>query len=241
MLHIYFIKIAHIHFLKTAFFYNVLAITNKICTSPLPYSKVLCSVLAALLSLSSTKTSGDWVVARTTITDSFLPKLQTHSFNSFPNSSIFSSHFWLLGPYANINNQLSCYIFTLPWVAAQEVRWPGIPEGECSRLGCCSMSCDLSDAFTLYNTWSSGGTAHEGGGCDQSNGSTVSDAIVSSWLWSTATKSYPLGNRWFVNIGNFSIIYIKCIKQIQPQLAWHEYIYVFISVISVSHIVSKNT
>ena len=26
------------------------------------------------------------------------------------------------------------------------------------------------------------GTAHEGGGCDQSIGSTVSDAIVRSWL-----------------------------------------------------------
>ena len=36
----------------------------------------------------------------------------------------------------------------------------------------------------------SGGTAHEGGwGCDQSNGSTVSDAIFRSWLWSTVTMS----------------------------------------------------
>ena len=35
----------------------------------------------------------------------------------------------------------------------------------------------------------SGGTAHEGGGCDQSIGSTVSDAIVRNWLWSTATRS----------------------------------------------------
>ena len=39
----------------------------------------------------------------------------------------------------------------------------------------------------------SGGTAHEGGGCDQSIVSTVSDAIVRSWLWLTATKSSPLG------------------------------------------------
>ena len=31
-----------------------------------------------------------------------------------------------------------------------------------------------------------GGTAHEGGGCDQSIGSTVPGAIVRSWLWSTA-------------------------------------------------------
>ena len=29
-------------------------------------------------------------------------------------------------------------------------------------------------------------------GCDQSIGSTVSDAIDSSWLWSTATRSSPL-------------------------------------------------
>ena len=43
------------------------------------------------------------------------------------------------------------------------------------------------------NTWSSEGTAHEGEGCDQSIGSTVSDAIVRSWLWSTATRSSPLG------------------------------------------------
>ena len=42
-------------------------------------------------------------------------------------------------------------------------------------------------------TKSSGGTAHEGGGCDQSIGSIVSDAIVRSWLWSTATRSSPLG------------------------------------------------
>ena len=39
----------------------------------------------------------------------------------------------------------------------------------------------------------SGGTAHVAGGCDQSIGSTVSDAIVRSWLWSTATRSSPLG------------------------------------------------
>ena len=38
----------------------------------------------------------------------------------------------------------------------------------------------------------SGGTGHGGGGYDQSIGSTVSDAIVSSWLWSTATRKSPL-------------------------------------------------
>ena len=39
----------------------------------------------------------------------------------------------------------------------------------------------------------SGGTAHDGGGCDQSIGSTVSDTIVRSWLWSTTTRSSTLG------------------------------------------------
>ena len=41
------------------------------------------------------------------------------------------------------------------------------------------------------------GTAHKGGGCDQSIGSTVTDAIVRSWLWSTATISSLLG--YFTN------------------------------------------
>ena len=41
-------------------------------------------------------------------------------------------------------------------------------------------------------TRSSGITAHEGGGCDQSIVSTVSAEIVRSWLWSTAPRSSPL-------------------------------------------------
>ena len=39
----------------------------------------------------------------------------------------------------------------------------------------------------------SGRIAHEGGGSDQSIRYTVSDAIVFSWLWSTETRSSPLG------------------------------------------------
>ena len=50
----------------------------------------------------------------------------------------------------------------------------------------CSKSSDLQTVLTPCNTWSSEGTAHEGGGCDQSIGSTVSDAIVRCRLWSTA-------------------------------------------------------
>ena len=42
-------------------------------------------------------------------------------------------------------------------------------------------------------TRSSGGNAHVSGGCDQSIGSTVSDVIVRSWLWSTETRNSPLG------------------------------------------------
>ena len=33
----------------------------------------------------------------------------------------------------------------------------------------------------------------QGWGYDQPIGSTVSDAIVRSWLWSTAARRYPLG------------------------------------------------
>ena len=50
--------------------------------------------------------------------------------------------------------------------------------------------------FILCTT-RSGGTGHVGGGCDQSIGSTVSDAMVLSWLWSTAIKSSALG--YFTN------------------------------------------
>ena len=46
--------------------------------------------------------------------------------------------------------------------------------------------------FHLGNMWISWGAAHEGGGCDQSIGYTISDVIVRSWLWSTATRSSPL-------------------------------------------------
>ena len=34
---------------------------------------------------------------------------------------------------------------------------------------------------------------HEGGECDQSIGYTVTVAIVRSWLWSTVTRSSPVG------------------------------------------------
>ena len=46
--------------------------------------------------------------------------------------------------------------------------------------------------FIIF-TRRSGGSAHKGGMCDQSIGSTVSEAIVRNWLWSTATRSSLLG------------------------------------------------
>ena len=50
-----------------------------------------------------------------------------------------------------------------------------------------------AEVALIYTMHVAGGTAHEGGGCDQSIGSTVSDAIVRSWLWLPATRSSPLG------------------------------------------------
>ena len=57
-----------------------------------------------------------------------------------------------------------------------------------------SNPCDLWQAFASFSTWRSRGTALckvEGYG--QSIGSSVSDAIAHSWLWSTAPGSWPLG------------------------------------------------
>ena len=45
--------------------------------------------------------------------------------------------------------------------------------------------------YTMHEAY--WGIAHEGGECDQSIGSNVSDAIVRSWLWSTGTRSSPFG------------------------------------------------
>ena len=55
-----------------------------------------------------------------------------------------------------------------------------------------ARSIPAEDALIILCTRSPGGTAHEGGGFYQSIGSTVSDAIVRSWLWLTATRSSPL-------------------------------------------------
>ena len=53
-----------------------------------------------------------------------------------------------------------------------------------------SISAEVALIYTMHEA---GGTAHEGGGCDQLIWSTVSDTIIRSWLWLTATGSSPLG------------------------------------------------
>ena len=82
-----------------------------------------------------------------------------------------------------------CIIYILSGRAGSALVWHSRGRVFESR---CSKSCHLQAALTPCNTWSSGGTAHDGRGCDQSIGSTVSDAIVRSWLWSNATRSSPL-------------------------------------------------
>ena len=73
--------------------------------------------------------------------------------------------------------------------------YPEWPHRQGGCLACCG--CTFESRWGLHwfilCKWRSVGTAHEGGGCDQSIGSTVSDAIVRSWLWLTATSSSPLG------------------------------------------------
>ena len=57
-------------------------------------------------------------------------------------------------------------------MAAQAERWPGIPKVARSRLTECSPHC------TVQYLELRGHCPVEGGGCDQSIGSTVPDAIV---------------------------------------------------------------
>ena len=60
-----------------------------------------------------------------------------------------------------------------------------------------SVPAQVALIYTMHEVLrGTGRTAHEGGapwGCDQSIGSIVSDAIVRSWLWLTATMSSRLG------------------------------------------------
>ena len=62
-----------------------------------------------------------------------------------------------------------------------------------SRLTQCSKSCDLQPALQCAIRGAEGVLPCVGWGYDQSIGSTVSDAIVRSWLWLTASRSSPLG------------------------------------------------
>ena len=54
-----------------------------------------------------------------------------------------------------------------------------------------SVAAEVALLYTMHEVLR--GTADEAGGCGQSIGSTVSDAIVRSWLWLSATRSSPLG------------------------------------------------
>ena len=91
-------------------------------------------------------------------------------------------------PFFLSSSPLSLIVLFQSWLYPE---WPH-RQGGC--LTCCGCTFESSWVhwFILYSRRSEG-TAHEGGGCDQSIGSTVSDAIVRSWLWLTATRGSPLG------------------------------------------------
>ena len=71
--------------------------------------------------------------------------------------------------------------------------WPVIPKVARSRLTESSKSCDLQPVLHCAIRLAQGVLPCVRWGCDQSIGSTVSDAIIHSWFWSTATRSCPLG------------------------------------------------
>ena len=77
--------------------------------------------------------------------------------------------------------------------AAQAVRWSGIPKVARSRLTQCSKSCDLQPSphsrvqYVEFREY-----CPVYGGSATSQLDLVSDVIVRSWLWLTATRSSPL-------------------------------------------------
>ena len=85
--------------------------------------------------------------------------------------------------------------------------YPEWPHRQGGCLACwnrCSLSwAETAPIYTMLEALG-GGTAHEGRGCDQSIGSSISDAIVRNWLWSTETSSSPLGyfSRLLQVVGN---------------------------------------
>ena len=77
---------------------------------------------------------------------------------------------------------------------APQVHWSGSPKVARSWLTQCSKSCDLqpSPQCSVQYVELRGVLPCVEWGCDQSIGSIISDAIVCSWLWLTAARSYPL-------------------------------------------------
>ena len=75
-----------------------------------------------------------------------------------------------------------------PWVAAQAMRWPGVSKVlgliPLTSLLICWEYLHVQVALRGYCSVKSGGSASR---------LDVSDAIVRSWLWSTATGSCPFG------------------------------------------------
>ena len=65
--------------------------------------------------------------------------------------------------------------------------WPVASHAAIAR----SIPAEIALIYTMHKApW---GTAHQGGGCDQSIWFTVFDAIIHSWLWLTATSSSKVG------------------------------------------------
>ena len=90
--------------------------------------------------------------------------------------------------FNNNSKTMKSHIFS--WNPYTE--WP-YRQGGC--LICWRLQGQLpSQAAPIYTLHEEiGGTAHEGGVKSKSIGCTISDAIVRSWLWSTASRSCPLG------------------------------------------------
>ena len=112
-------------------------------------------------------------------------------------------HKWLLQPHSTHSIQgRKTFLYPFSKIPFSKFLYPEWPHRQCVGLAFWSRTFSADSVqqvlrfaahISVCNTWSSGDTALCRGGCDQSIGSTISDAIVRSWLWLTATRSSPFG------------------------------------------------
>ena len=99
---------------------------------------------------------------------------------------------WIKHLYTYVLFASICAVLYPEWPHCSALAWHSEGRTFAAHLEC-SKSCDLQPALHYAIRRAQGVRPCVECGCDQSIGSTVSDAIVRSLLWAIATRSSPLG------------------------------------------------